>query len=410
MTWSGGTYTKGNSGTGGWSGDAAAGIGIEAGRHDTQDNDFASGINNTIAKDGQNTPTNNLPMGGYKHTGVALGTARDQYAVVSQSQDSTLLWGGTSSGTATAYTITLTPAITAYATGQRFLFVAHTSNTGTATLNVNGVGVKSIFLASNNTAAGIGYIRANQLCEVVYDGTQFQLMQSSAELQSNSATYIGQSSGTANAIVLTPTVPITNSGYSGLLGFYCFLKDASTNTGACTINVSGLGAVSLVDREGVALKAGMLQTSRLYNIYFNGNTAYLLNPSSVWISYTPTLSQSANVTFTTNESRYKLIDNNTVVWTFKLTATSAGTAANVVKLSLPITPAAGFDYFVVGDGYIFDANTSLGYTCSIPLINTSPGEISFSSGSGTTANYFGVTPAITLASGDTISGTITYRV
>ena len=32
MSWSGGTYTKGNNGTGGWAGDAALGIGIEASR------------------------------------------------------------------------------------------------------------------------------------------------------------------------------------------------------------------------------------------------------------------------------------------------------------------------------------------------------------------------------------------
>jgi hypothetical protein len=410
MSWSGGTYSKGNAGTGGWSGDAASGVGVEPGRHDIQDNDFATGINNTIAKDGQNTPTNNLPMGGYKHTGVALGTARNDYAALSQVQDSGPLWGATSSGTATAYTITLSPAITAYAAGQRFLFVAHTSNTGTATLNVNGVGAKNIFLASNNTAAGIGYIRSGQLCEVVYDGTQFQLTQSSAELQSNAATYIGQSSGTANAIVLTPTVPITNASYTGLFGLYCFLKDASDNTGACTINVSGLGAVNLVDREGAALKAGMLQTARLYNIYFNGNTAYVLNPSSVWISYTPTLSQSANVTFTTNESRYKLLDNNTVVYAFHLTCTSAGTAGNAIQLTLPLDSSWARTYSSIGDALILKVSGALIYSCSVALTATSPGAIRFFAGSGTTANYVGIAPAITLASTDEISGTVTYRI
>lgn len=75
MSWSGGTYTKGNNGTGGWAGDASLGIGIEAGRHDTQDNDFATGINNCLAKDGQNSMTNNLNFGGYRPSNVAAGTA-----------------------------------------------------------------------------------------------------------------------------------------------------------------------------------------------------------------------------------------------------------------------------------------------------------------------------------------------
>lgn len=75
MSWSGGTYTKGNNGTGGWVGDAALGIGIEATRHDTQDNDFATGINNCLAKDGQNSMTNNLNFGGYRPSNIAAGDA-----------------------------------------------------------------------------------------------------------------------------------------------------------------------------------------------------------------------------------------------------------------------------------------------------------------------------------------------
>lgn len=87
MGWSGGTYTKGNNATGGWAGDASLGIGIEAGRHDTQDDDFTGGINNCIAKDGQNTPTANLPMGGYKHTGVANASSNDEYTTQGQLTD-----------------------------------------------------------------------------------------------------------------------------------------------------------------------------------------------------------------------------------------------------------------------------------------------------------------------------------
>jgi hypothetical protein len=89
MSWSGGTYTKGNAATGGWTGDAAGGIGIEAGRHDTQDNDFQNGINNCLTKDGQNTPTANLPMGGFKHTGVGSATANDQYTAWAQLRNGT---------------------------------------------------------------------------------------------------------------------------------------------------------------------------------------------------------------------------------------------------------------------------------------------------------------------------------
>jgi hypothetical protein len=77
MGWSGGSYTKGNAGTGGWAGDASSGIGIEAGRHDTQDNDFATGINQCINKDGSNSMTGPFNAGGQNVINaakVAIGT------------------------------------------------------------------------------------------------------------------------------------------------------------------------------------------------------------------------------------------------------------------------------------------------------------------------------------------------
>jgi hypothetical protein len=73
--WAGGSFTKGNAGTGGWVGDASLGIGIEAGRHDTQDNDFATGINQCINKDGSNAFTADPNLGGFKPTNLAAGTA-----------------------------------------------------------------------------------------------------------------------------------------------------------------------------------------------------------------------------------------------------------------------------------------------------------------------------------------------
>ena len=86
MPWSGGSYTKGNNATGGWTGDASLGIGIEAGRHDTQDNDFATGINQCLNKDGSNAATGPLNAGGFKLTNVAVGTASTDAITLGQAQ------------------------------------------------------------------------------------------------------------------------------------------------------------------------------------------------------------------------------------------------------------------------------------------------------------------------------------
>ena len=87
MAWSGGTFTRVD-GTTGWQDDEAAGTGIEAGLMDTAFNDLATdGINQTLNKAGQNSPTANLPMGGFKHTGVASATSNDEYTSQGQLQD-----------------------------------------------------------------------------------------------------------------------------------------------------------------------------------------------------------------------------------------------------------------------------------------------------------------------------------
>ncbi len=44
--------------------------------------DLASGLSTAICKDGQTTPTANIPLGGYKLTGVGIGTATTDAAVV----------------------------------------------------------------------------------------------------------------------------------------------------------------------------------------------------------------------------------------------------------------------------------------------------------------------------------------
>ena len=86
MPWAGGNYTKGNNATGGWTGDASLGIGIEAGRHDTQDNDFALGINQCLNKDGSNVATGNLNLNNNKITNLGAGTNASDAITLSQAQ------------------------------------------------------------------------------------------------------------------------------------------------------------------------------------------------------------------------------------------------------------------------------------------------------------------------------------
>ena len=175
MGWSGGEFTRVHD----WTDDEAAGYNIEASRMDAEDDNFETGINACLHKGGQNTATANLPMGGYLHTGVGNGSARNHYAAIGQVQDGSFHYA-TAGGTPNVLTLTLSPAITAYAAGQTFIFKADSANTAAATLNVNSLGAKNIYYLGD---ALTGYeITADELFQVVYDGTQFQLLNAASKV------------------------------------------------------------------------------------------------------------------------------------------------------------------------------------------------------------------------------------
>jgi len=142
--------------------------------------DMATALTGSIASDGQTTASGNLPMGNYIHTNVGNATLRNNYASAAQVQDGSLTYLSSVSG---ADTITATGAVgmSAYATGQQFTFVAAGANTGAATLNINSIGAKAI-TKNGITALSAGDIASGSVAEVVYDGTQFQLISGIAGL------------------------------------------------------------------------------------------------------------------------------------------------------------------------------------------------------------------------------------
>lgn len=147
---------------------------ISSTTHNSTMSDVAAEITNSIAADGQTTPTANLPMGGYKHTNVADASARTDYGKVSQIQDGGYMMLASVSG-ADTITATISPAITAYALGQFFTFVSAGANTGAVTLNINTIGAKAV-TKEGTTALAAGDIASGAVVNVVYDGTQFQLV------------------------------------------------------------------------------------------------------------------------------------------------------------------------------------------------------------------------------------------
>lgn len=135
-------------------------------------NDIATGLSTAITKDGQTTVTTNISLSSHKLTNVTAGTATTDAATVGQIQSSAVQLLGTVAGTNTI-TAVLTPALTAYAAGQRYTFTPAATNTAATTININSVGAKSIFW--NGAACVGGELLINVPVSIYYDGTQFHI-------------------------------------------------------------------------------------------------------------------------------------------------------------------------------------------------------------------------------------------
>ena len=79
----------------------------------------------------------------------------------------------TSAGTTTAYTLTNSPSIGTLTSGQTVRFRVNATNTGAATLNVDGTGAVGIISALSGVALQAGDLFINTFVEATYNGTNW---------------------------------------------------------------------------------------------------------------------------------------------------------------------------------------------------------------------------------------------
>jgi hypothetical protein len=134
----------------------AAAVGIRADRLDTHNQDIATGLNVALKKDGGNTATGNIPMGGFKHTGLGAGSAAG-HSMRFEQIGMHLLASGTVAAAAT-----LDFVLTSY-TGYRGL-IFHLSGFKPATDN------QDLYMLLS-TDAGANYLTAgyNYMCHAIDD-------------------------------------------------------------------------------------------------------------------------------------------------------------------------------------------------------------------------------------------------
>lgn len=136
--------------------------------------DFVNAFDLQICRDGQSTITADIPFAGFKLTHVGNATLVTD-AVNAGQILSNGLTAADDTGAANAYVIAPTVGITAYAAYQWFQFKAANANTTVSTLNVSSLGAKTIKRPNGDDLVA-NDILAGALCDVMYDGTNFILL------------------------------------------------------------------------------------------------------------------------------------------------------------------------------------------------------------------------------------------
>ena len=290
--------------------------------------DLAGGLSTAITKDGQTTPTANIPMGGFKITNLGAGTLSNDAVRVAQLQAGSFSYlAVTGSDTIIA---NCTPALTTYTTGNAFNFVVATTNTGAVTINVDGLGAKAV-TKSGSTPLVAGDLVAGTMVYIVYDGTRFQVVFSNVFDNLNvsgTATFSGAVaiSGVTTLKSMKEGTTVSATAATGTINFDVITQPVlyytSNASGNWTVNFRGSSTISLdsLMAVGETLSVTFMATQGSTAYY---NSAVTIDGSSVtpkWQSiapsfgntnsvdvYTYAIVKTASATFTVFASQTKFV-------------------------------------------------------------------------------------------------------
>lgn len=196
-------------------------------------------------------------------------------------------------GTATALTMALTPAPASWndLIGVPLRGIISATNTGACTLNVNGLGAKTIVYA-DGTGVAAGELVAARIAELVYDGTNFVLTNPWTALMRLSPKGAKQTRAftqnvaladlpSANVNTIVQTITVTGTSYLDCMAYCTFKNENSSFTNMTGwLQVTQAGAViSTGDYLGVANKDSFQTPITIRERFYNLNPAltYVVN-------------------------------------------------------------------------------------------------------------------------------------
>lgn len=211
-----------------------------------------------------------------------------------------------------AYAITPSPAITAYATGQVFYFKAGTANTGPATLNVSGVGAIAI-VKDVSTALVTGDILVNQIVEVLYNGTNMQMLSPVANLIKLSDIVYTSVTATKNAADASTTQNIAH-GLGKIPKYVKITAQVYAGTIAVTAGLAML--------ESIATYNGTTQKS--ISTYDGNGTGIFLSDATFSLSAAGGTATVGTVTFDATNVIIAWVKTGTPTGTYQLLVETTG--------------------------------------------------------------------------------------
>lgn len=239
---------------------------------------------------------------------ITVGTFLEHENVLNDLTSQNSTWY-TDTGTVNAIVITPSPAITAYKSGQVFNFIPAFSNTGAASINISGLGAKTIRYIGQSLSPG--FLNTSYIAQVIYDGTNFQLR--------NPATNVLGSASITTPFTTTSTsaVQITGLTTSVTVPTGRSVKITASST---EIYNSAMGSYSVsltiwdgVVGSGTQISQGTQNLASLgSNLGIPINCSILVTPTNGTHVYNIGLQVggggTANLTATTNSPAYILVE------------------------------------------------------------------------------------------------------